>query len=412
MRRPLMVLSLAFAIFSAPAFPPYLTAQEEPPAPRDEPETEIPAPHVREQVLPDFLPEEQVDPVMLLGELRGAVRTSPDRADDRLKLAQVLFQIGDVDAALDECRAALRLAPESAKGHVQLGVILMTKQDWRHAAAALKEAVRLDPELAQAHYNLGTVQYSLGNPKAAVEAYRRALALQSSFPDARYRLALVLQVTAQHQEAARLMEEAAEGGVAQAQFFIGQAYRQGRGVEKDLVKAIAWWTKAAALGEARAAEALSQLRRKALSSDQRDRRAIQAREAFQRYREAIAGDDEDAIRHRADEPLETVLLKESRWIHGLGRLLSEAYALSEPAHERLARLYESGGDYGLVPFDRRILRCLETTATDGFMPAKKTLARIYGKGLGVPRNLHKAKDLLKGLPKQDVKPILDEMATP
>src|SRR3712207_6368313 len=59
------------------------------------------APTLQEHVLPDLLPEEQMDPIILLGELRSAVRTSPDRVDDRVKLAQVLYQIGDLDAALE-----------------------------------------------------------------------------------------------------------------------------------------------------------------------------------------------------------------------------------------------------------------------------------------------------------------------
>ncbi len=406
-------LGIAFAVTCSFSF--QLYAEEEPLVPREEHEVEgtAPAPPpalAEEQVLPDLLPEEQIDPVILLGELRETVRTSPERVDDRLKLAQVLYQLGDVDAALDECRAALALTPQSAKGHVQLGVILMAKQDWRSAAAAMKEAVQLDPDLAQAHYSLGTVQYSLGNSKAAAEAYRRALDLQPRFPDARYRLALVLQLTKQHQDAAHLMEEAAQAGVAQAQFFIGNAYRQGQGVTKDLERAVYWWARAAELGQHKAAEALSHLRRQALAADQTDRRRAQAREAFQRYRDELWTHYPDAVRTQPDEPLGSALLKINHGVHGVLMLLAETYALSEPAHDQLVRLYESGLDSHLSPFDSRILKCLETTSADGFIPAKKALARIYGLGLGVPQDVKKAKAALKGLPKQDVKPILDEIS--
>jgi TPR repeat protein len=406
-----LVIVLAFPLPSA------LQAQEEPLAPREEsaPETSattaIPTPQAPEQVLPDLLPEEQTDPLILLGELRGALRTSPERVDDRLKLAQVLYQIGDLDAALDECRAALALAPQSAKGHIQLGILFMAKQDWRGAAAAMKEAVRLDPGLAQGHYHLGTVQYSLGNPKAAMQSYRRALELQPYFPDARYRLALVLKLTNQHQEAARLMEEAALGGVAQAQFFIGNAYQQGAGVAKDLARAIYWWTKAAESGQSRAAEALSQLRRQALAPDPNNRRGSQAREAFQRYREELSAHDQpDAV--TADTPPDSLLRTDRPDLNGVALLLAEAYALSEPAHHELARLYGSGLDGRLAPFDPRILKYLEVMAADGFAPAKRSLAQVYGRGLGVPRDRQKAKALLKGLPKQEIKAILDEMSAP
>ncbi|MEK7351364.1 MAG: tetratricopeptide repeat protein, partial [Nitrospirota bacterium] len=81
------------------------------------------------QQLPELLPHEQEDAVVALGELRNAVRLSPDNADDRLKLAQGLYRIGDLDAALDECRMALKLKPNNARAYLQLGVTLMAKQD-------------------------------------------------------------------------------------------------------------------------------------------------------------------------------------------------------------------------------------------------------------------------------------------
>jgi len=108
--------------------------------------------------------------------------------------------------------------------------------------------------------------------------------------------------------------------------------------------------------------------------------------------------------------LGVALLSGSETAHGITVLLAEALALSEPAHDELARLYEQGLDTRLAPHDQRVLTCLETTAGDGFAPAKKALARIYGKGIGVPPDPAKAKTLLKGLPKQDIKAALDEMA--
>ena len=119
---------------------------------------------------------------MELGELRSAVRMSPNSADDRLKLAQGLYRIGDLDAAIEECRLALKLQSNNARAYLQLGVTLMAKQDGHAAAIALMEAILLDPELTHAHYSLGSVQYSLGNLTAAIQSYRRALDLQPNFP--------------------------------------------------------------------------------------------------------------------------------------------------------------------------------------------------------------------------------------
>jgi TPR repeat protein len=350
--------------------------------------------------------------VTALSKLRAAVRLSPDKADSRLKLAGELYRIGDLDAAIDECRAAIALESNNAKAHLQLGVALMAKQNGRAAATALKEAIQLDPELTLAHYSLGSVQYSLGQLTAAIHSYRRALELHPNFPDARYRLALILKLTNQHREATQLMEDAAIGGIPQAQYFMGNAYRNGQGVEKNLALAIRWWTKAVELGQQRAAESLSQLRRQALSPDQSDRRRKDAHEGFNQYRDQLWADYPDAGRNDHSDSLGITLLKKSQSPNGVTALFAEAFALSETAHDELARLYETGLDTRLTQFDARILTCFTTTAGDGFVPAKKALARIYGKGLGVTQDVQKAKAMLKGLPKQESKAILADIAEP
>lgn len=417
MRRRLVLVPLLLASFIArlPVHLSFAQAPENAPPPMIEslpPASETSAfpAHSNEHQLPELLPHERADALTVLGELRRAVRVSPDRADDRLKLAQGLYRIGDLDAALDECRAALKLEPNNAKAHLQLGVTLMAKQDGRAAATALMEAILLDPELTHAHYSFGSVQYSLGNLTAAIQSYRRALELQPNFPDARYRLALVLKLANRNQEAAQFMEEAAIGGIPQAQFFMGNAYRNGQGVDKNLALAIRWWTNAVEFGHPRAAESLSQLRRQALSPDQPERRRKDAIEAFRQYRDALWADYPDAVRNDPNESLGIALLKDTQASNGVTALFDEAFALSETAHVELARLYESGLDTRLAQFDKRILTCFETIAADGFIPAKKALARIYGKGLGITPDLQKAKATLKGLSKQELKVILDEIA--
>jgi len=206
------------------------------------------------------------------------------------------------------------------------------------------------------------------------------------------------------------MEDAATGGVPQAQYFMGNAYRNGQGVEKNLALAIHWWAKAVEFGQQRAAESLSQLRRQALSPDQSDRRRKDAIEAFRQYRDELWADYPNAARNDQSESLGIALLKDSQSLNGVTALFAEAFALGETAHNELARLYETGLDTRLAQFDTRILTCFATTAADGFIPSKKALARIYGKGLGVTQDLQKAKAMLKGLSKQETKEVLDEIA--
>lgn len=373
-------------------------------------ESPPPTPPIDEPGPAEFIKPEQEDIVVMLGQLRENVRSSPQSADDRLKLAEGLYRIGDLDAAIEECRVAIALKPDYARAHLQLGRTLMAKQDWRTALAELKEATRLNPELTQAYYNLGAVYYTTGNLKATIEAYRQALALQASFPDARYRLALVLKLAHRDQESVQFMEEAALDGIAQAQYFLGNAYRTGQGVEKNGAAAIYWWTKAVELGHQSAATSLSQLRRQALSSTQPEKKRREALEAFHAYRENLWDDFPDLIRTGDSETVGTALLKQNRADQAVSLLLQESYALSDVAQTELARLYALGWEPHLPPFDKTILTCFETTAGEGFVPAKKILARIYGKGLGVTPDVQRAKAQLKGLPKQEIKIVLDELS--
>lgn len=380
--------------------PPVLESPAPPPQP----------PQQDEHRLSEWTEQERNNAAFMLSELRGRVRTFPASAEDRLKLAQELYRIGDLDAALDECRAALKLQPNNPQGLLQLGIVLMAKQDGHAASTALMEAILIDPELTHAHYALGSVQYGLGNAKAAIHSYRRAIELQPNFPDARYRLALLLKLTNRDQEAAQFMEEAAIGGVPQAQFFSGNAYKSGQGVAKDLARAIFWWTKAVELGHQPAADALAKLRRQALSNDQTDRRRHDALEGFRTYRTLLWGEFPDYSRSGDQDTLGTTLLKDNRIDEAVSTLLQESYALSDVALDELARLYESGQDQHLAPFNKKMLGCIETTAAEGFVPAKKALARIYGLGLGVTPDRAKAKTLLKGLPKQVTKSLMDELS--
>jgi TPR repeat protein len=410
MRRRLVLVTFLFASFVVwlSAYSSYAqTPEATPPIAAETLPALVPADEHR---LPDLLPHERANATLLLGELRGATRLSPRSAEDRLKLAEGLYRIGDLDTSIDECRAAIALKPDYAQAHLQLGMALMAKQDWRASLTELKEAARLNPELTQAHYNLGTAYYTTGNLKAAIQSYEQALALQPSFPDARYRLALVLKLARRDQESAQFMEEAAVGGIPQAQYFLGNAYRTGQGIDKNGTHAIYWWNKAGEFGHQPALTALSLFRRQALSAIQTEQNRLEAWNAFQGYREKLWEDFPDLTRNGNGETLGTTLLKQNRADHALSVLRQECYALSDVAQTELARLYESGWEPHLSPFDKSILTCFDTTADEGFGPAKKILARIYVKGLGVKQDKLKANTILRGLPKHEINALLSELA--
>ena len=121
MRHRLVLVTLLFAFFIA-QLPIHVSIAQAPEhtmppvieSPPPSSETSLAPMPTDEHQLPELLPHEQADAVMVLGELRRAVLVTPDSADDRLKLAEGLYRIGDLDAALDECRVALKLKANKA----------------------------------------------------------------------------------------------------------------------------------------------------------------------------------------------------------------------------------------------------------------------------------------------------------
>ena len=375
---------------------------------------------VREEPLPtELLPPPPPPPpppaslslLETLTRARQDLHIDPDAQEPRLTLGRTLFQLGDTDGAIDEYRTALRFHPTVAQAHLDLGTALMAKQDWRNAMAELQEAVRLDPTLVQAHYSMGTIHYTRGNVQSAIKAYQEALRLKPDFAEAHYRLGLVLKVAGREKEAAQELETAALAGLAKAQYFLGNAYRSGQGVEKSQVMAITWWARAFEQGLPEAAQALTQLRRLAVvKGNMQTKQSKAAAEAFKDYCDQLWLDFPDLDRDQATETVGTTLLKQGRTAEALPVLLREAYALNDVSHAALVQLYEQGLDGQLPPHGQWIMSYLESTAADGAIHSRTALARIYAKGLGLAPDLAKAKGYLKGLPRDDVKRILDEAA--
>ncbi len=377
---------------TAPAEPP--SAQPESPEPLPSDSVPSPAAQSDHQPLPEPPAHEPEDQIALLGDLRSAVRASPDSADDRLRLADALYRIGDLESAVDEYRIAVRLNPDQTIARLRLGVALMTKQDWHGALAELKASVKSQPDLVQAHYNLGTVHYTLGNSKAAIQSYQDALQLQPEFPDARYRLALVLKLANRGKEAAEEWERAAEGGVAKAAYFLGNAYRTGQGVEKNQLLAISWWVRAAEQGVPQAVESLVQFRQAALKSPKG-----KEAQALGEYRRTLWRSVENLSPTDDTPSAGAALVKAGRAQDAVPLLIREAYALPETARPLLETLYEHGADGELAPFDPRILRFFESAAAAGLPGSRLMLAQIYARGLGVEPDPLKAQTLLKGFAK-------------
>jgi tetratricopeptide (TPR) repeat protein len=420
---------LAVAQDPDPSVPPPLTVPQENITEESLPAEGRPAPESLPAAEPEPLPNEELPEVVQepdsapppppistdrlaeISRLRTILRVEPDEETARLQLADLLYAVGDSDAAIDEYRTLLRFRPETAAGHLGLGIALMAKQDWRTALAELQEALRLDPSLVQAHFSMGTIHYTRGSPLAAAKAYREALRLKPDFAEAHNRLGLVLKTAGQDKEAAQELEMAALSGIAKAQLFLGNAYKAGQGVEKSQVLAVTWWFRAFEQGLPDAAQALAQLRRLATARNGTPtKQAKAAIDAFHEFCEQLWLDFPDLDREEPDDTVGVALMKHGRIGEALPVLLREAYALNERAHAELVRLYEEGLDGQLPKHGQWILSYLESTAADGARASRAALARIYGRGLGVTQDMAKARGYLKGFSKDEAKALLEGIA--
>src|SRR5439155_152436 len=163
-------------------------------------------------------------------------------------------------------------ATDPARARLDEGRALIARGEVAAAAVALREALRLRPDLAEARASLGLALYAMGDLDGA----------------------------------------AAEAGLQRAQYFAGAAYATGAGVERDLVAAITWWTRAAEQGVAQADESLVQLRQAASGRSRRtpaERQAVE--QAFGEYR-ARLWKDYPGLTREGDEPLGAALLRQGR----------------------------------------------------------------------------------------------------
>lgn len=341
--------------------------------------------------------------------LREALALQPDLAAARGALGFALYGAGDVEGAVDELRAALRQDPAAASARSTLAAALISRQDWTAARAELEELIRRHPDSAQGYYSLGLVRYAQRDLGGAVDAYRRALVLAPNHHDARYNLAVVLKLAQRESEATPEFLAAAEAGVARAQYFAATAYAGGLGVERSLPLAIAWWMRAAEQGVAPAEESLASLRQVALGRSRRSAAERQAAEqAFRDYRAVLWSELRDVSRE-GDETAGAALLRQGRAADAVVVLIREAGALDEAAQQQLETLYEQGVPGALAAYDARILTWFQTAAAEGLTRPRIALARVYGRGLGVPKDVPRAVALLRATPHEDARRLLQEL---
>jgi hypothetical protein len=218
-----------------------------------------------------------------------------------------------------------------------------------------------------------------------MEAYRQVLVRNPEHADARYNLALLLKLAHRDAEATPEFVAAARAGHARAQFFAGTAYARGLGVELDLARAIAWWSRAAEQGSLEAGAALAELRQAALGKVRRapaERRAVE--QAFRDYRTGLWSEYPELTKSGDDDTVGAALVRQGRGAEAVPVLISEALAFSEPAQALLEDLYHRGAPGQILPHDARILSYFKTAAAEGQARAQRVLQEISAATEAVP----------------------------
>lgn len=105
-------------------------------------------------------------------------------------LGHVEGWLGRHAEAIGHLRTALKIDEGSPSVKVRLAELLFESGDVAESANLYREALGQDPRLASAHFGLGKILAAQGNLSEAAESYRRACEISESYAAAHYALAM------------------------------------------------------------------------------------------------------------------------------------------------------------------------------------------------------------------------------
>jgi tetratricopeptide (TPR) repeat protein len=162
--------------------------------------------------------------------LRSLVTASPQNADARLLLGNLLMEAGDQEGSLNELNAAVKLRPRSSDAENSLGEAYRKFGNNGAARAAFEKAVALKPDSGIAQLNLGQSLLVAGESVNAANHLDRAIRLlgkTDDAADAHYLRAKIDMAQNKAHEAAAQLEQAVaiRPHFAEAWSDLGQARR-------------------------------------------------------------------------------------------------------------------------------------------------------------------------------------------
>jgi predicted O-linked N-acetylglucosamine transferase (SPINDLY family) len=125
--------------------------------------------------------------------LRRAAESRPDNAVVQNNYANILRDVGRLEASLLHYERALELKPDYAEAHNSRGSILVSMRRFDEALASYDRALKAKGDYADAHYNRGVVLQDLGRLDEALSSFERAIDIKPHFADAHYNRGIALE---------------------------------------------------------------------------------------------------------------------------------------------------------------------------------------------------------------------------
>ena len=141
-----------------------------------------------------------------LGLWTDTIAKRPENARAHGNLGILLYQSGQVPAAIASFETALRLRPDFAEARANLGSAHLGQGQTREAVLHTSEALRLKPDFPEARSNLGLALKQLGRPDEAMREFREVLRAHPNHVDAHHNLAIALLEAGQTSEAIEHLE--------------------------------------------------------------------------------------------------------------------------------------------------------------------------------------------------------------
>jgi tetratricopeptide (TPR) repeat protein len=176
-----------------------------------------------------------------IAELRRSLKASSDAAPDQAnyfdtrfqdcdRLAHLLFDNGDFDAAALQYALLLRFQPDSSALHNNLGNVLFAQRRFEDASMEYREALRLEPDLSDAHHNLANCLLVTQKTDDAIAEYQQTLKLNSSKYQSRVMLGAAFlqkgELYAAIEQFQQVLAEQPEN--ADVRMYLGHAYSRSR----------------------------------------------------------------------------------------------------------------------------------------------------------------------------------------